>query len=88
MDEAQTQGTENGYSYGKDIIDLFKFGVGQYYGSKTAEFESKARFDLLNGQLYQNGMPAGMFQSRGGVNMLPWIIGGVALVAVVLLVKK
>ena len=80
---------DSGYSYGADIIGLFKYGVGQYFNNKNIEagLETKQRFDSLNGQLYQNGQAANPLLPTGATNYMPIILGAVALIAVVFLVK-
>jgi hypothetical protein len=87
----QTASTgDNGYNYGAQVLDLFKFGLGAYAGVKTAQIqlEDKSRYDALNGQLYQNGMAANGFNaSNMNQNYMPLILGAAAILAVVLLVK-
>lgn len=80
---------DNGTTYGSDIIDLFKFGIGAYYNNQSQQFESKTRYDALNGQLYQNGVAANpLLPNPSGVrNYLPWIIGGAVLLVAVLAFK-
>lgn len=80
---------DNGTTYGNDIIDLFKFGIGAYYTNQSQQFESKTRYDALNGQLYQNGVAATSLLPNGnGINnYLPLIIGGAILLVAVLAFK-
>ncbi len=79
---------DNGYDYGKGIIDLFKFGVGAYLANDLSKFEDKNQYNAAAGGLYKNGQYAGSsYAPHGGMN-LPLIIGlGIAVVAVIFLVR-
>lgn len=91
MDNTTTLPTtaDSGYNYGAGIIDLFKFGVGAYYNNQnqTAMFDAKARYDSINGTLYQNGQAANPLTPTGQQNYMPLIIGAGVILAIVLLVK-
>lgn len=80
------QAADNSASYGNALIDLFKFGVGTYNDNRLREFEIKTRYEILNGNLYENGQAANQATSTGQINMMPYIlIGGAVLLAVVLM---
>lgn len=80
---------DSGFTYGQDIIGLFKFGVGAYFNSQNVQagLESKQRYDSLNGQLYQNGQVASPLLPTGGTSYLPLLLGVGALVAIIFLIK-
>lgn len=80
------QAADNSATYGNQLIDLFKFGVGAYYDNRASQFETKTRYEALNGQLFENGQSANALLPTVTMNMMPYIlIGGAVLLAVVLM---
>lgn len=76
-------------SYGKDILDIFKFGVGAYSQNKQqSDLLDYKRFEATQAGLWRQGQPALFAQSaQGGTGNLV-ILAAIVIGAVVLLQEK
>lgn len=76
-------------SYGKDILDIFKFGVGAYSQNKQqSDLLDYKRFEATQAGLWRQGQPALFSQSaQGGTGNLV-ILAAIVIGAVVLLQEK
>ena len=76
--------------YGKQILDLFKFGVGAYSADQQNQrlFDYK-KYEATNGGLYQQGQGAMLNRTATGSGLSPVVMLGIgALVVFALLTHK
>jgi hypothetical protein len=78
---------DSGFDYGQGLLTLFQSGIGAYERMQIAGFESKNRYDAINGNLYKNGQVANPLLANGSMSsMMPlMLIGGLVLVAVLVM---
>lgn len=76
-------------SYTKDVLDIFKFGVGAYSQNKQqAELLDYKRFEATQAGLWRQGQPALFSNSaQGGTGNLV-VLAAIVIGAVVLLQEK
>ena len=76
-------------SYGKDILDVFKFGVGVYSQNKQqSDLLDYKRFEATQAGLWRQGQPAVFSNSaQGGTGNLV-VLAAIVIGAVVLLQEK
>lgn len=93
QDEASTPtptAGDSGVDYSQSIFDLLKFGIGKYAENDRARIFSNTTPYVQGRQgLTPVGQPTSVFTSPGsGMNAQVMIILGVALVGVLLLVRR
>jgi hypothetical protein len=76
-------------SYGKDVLDIFKFGVGAYSkNQQTKDLLDYKRFEATQAGLWRQGQPALFSNSaQGGTGNLV-VLAAIVIGAVVLLQEK
>lgn len=76
-------------SYGKDILDIFKFGVGVYSQDKQrSDLLDYKRFEATQAGLWRQGQPALFARNAQGGNGNLVILAAIVIGAVVLLQEK
>lgn len=82
---------DSGVSYGNDILDLLKYGVGAYIGLESQrDYLEDKRFYMANSQgLTQSGQPAGGYSPSATQrpSIPAWVWLAAAAVGVVLLAR-
>lgn len=93
---SQPSSSDSGWSYGQDVVDILKYGVGVLMQRESQEWEDKRRYEIaangiaLQGQAAAvaaraNGLQATAFGGTSGV--MPYVLIGGAVLLVVLLLK-
>lgn len=73
-------------SYSKDIVDMFKFGVGTYAANKNVQANlDYKRFEATGGGLYRQGLPNLFNTGAQGQSSGLMIMAAVLILAVVLI---
>jgi hypothetical protein len=76
-------------TYGKDILDVFKYGVGVYSQNKQqSDLLDYKRFEATQAGLWRQGQPALFSSSAGGGTGNLVILAAIVIGAVVLLQEK
>jgi hypothetical protein len=76
-------------TYGKDILDIFKFGVGVYSQDKQrSDLLDYKRFEATQAGLWRQGQPALFARNAQGGNGNVLVLFAIVIGAVVLLQEK
>lgn len=76
-------------TYGKDILDIFKFGVGVYSQDKArSDLLDYKRFEATQAGLWRQGQPALFARNPQGGNGNLLVLAAIVIGAVVLLQEK
>lgn len=88
---SQPSTSDSGWDYGKDVLDVLKYGAGVLLMREQADWEDKRRYEQAANGIALQGQAAAVAASANGVtssSMMPLLlIGGAVLVAAVLLLK-
>lgn len=83
--------SDSGFDYGKDVLDILKYGAGILAMRNQAEWEDKRRYEQAGNYIALQGQAAAVAAGSNGVtssSMMPLLlIGGAVLVVAVLLLK-